>query len=867
MNKVICSYRYKVNPKKITGLAILVFCSLLVSRLLAQNDLTTGYEYVFPGQGAEYVHPNSTIIIRFENISPKDLTNLSTCINVSGEASGAHSGKTIIASDKRTLIFDPGKSYQAGEKIHVTIDPQMGQHHVDMIKALNYEFTVLEHVIKESLAESERMNSLRRAENACNIKPKIMANGVSVPADFPYVHIAQRNNPSSDYIFVNTMIKPYYNIILNTSGEPVWYQKTPDVREDFKLQSNGWITMQIREGYDEPDLGHIAFTENFEYIKSFQATNGYTTDEHEFYMLPDSGYFLIGKRDTKVDMSQYVTGGKTDATVTETCIQEFTADDELIFIWRAWDHFDIRDIEMDVLSGSHIRFPHMNAIFTDDDGHILLSSRHLSEISKIHRQSGKFIWRMTGIPDSQHNDFQFVNDPLNGFRNQHAIRSLGNNRYTLLDNGNSHTPAVSRAVEYEIDTVQMTATLVWEYRHDSDNRVARFMGNTQRLPNGNTHINWAVSNHPQIAIEVTPDGQKELEMWFENGSNCYRSFRHPWEGICLTPYLQLEPQPDNLTLIFNKFGDDNVDYYNIYGGTTPNPGTLIDSSRSTLKQLTGLQNGLRYYFRVTAVDKNGLESDFSNEENIYVNLIRPGKNLIINGDFSNDLYAWNWEVDHQASAEVQLIDRVCNFVIQNGGQDYKDIQLKQDSILLIHGQNYLFEFDARADEPRVVEIKIVEGDSPFTNYSRIDKVALTSTLKRFTYIFEMKESTDNNARVVINAGGSDINIFIDNLSLKMDVPLITGVGLKEDNLVALYSNYPNPFYQSTTIHYTIPKQCHVTLKIFDGLGREVDVLVNEVQSPGNYKREFYASELDNGIYYYKIVADDFMQTKKMLLLR
>jgi hypothetical protein len=152
-----------------------------------------------------------------------------------------------------------------------------------------------------------------------------------------------------------------------------------------------------------------------------------------------------------------------------------------------------------------------------------------------------------------------------------------------------------------------------------------------------------------------------------------------------------------------------------------------------------------------------------------VNLIRPGKNLIINGDFSNDLYAWNWEVDHQASAEVQLIDRVCNFVIQNGGQDYKDIQLKQDSILLIHGQNYLFEFDARADEPRVVEIKIVEGDSPFTNYSRIDKVALTSTLKRFTYIFEMKESTDNNARVVINAGGSDINIFIDNLSLKMVV--------------------------------------------------------------------------------------------------
>ena len=100
----------------------------------------------------------------------------------------------------------------------------------------------------------------------------------------------------------------------------------------------------------------------------------------------------------------------------------------MIFIWKAWDHFDIRDLEIENLYGSYIRFPHMNAVFIDEDGHILLSSRHLSEISKIHRQSGEFIWRMIGAPNSQYNDFQFVNDPLNGFRNQHAIRSLGNNR-------------------------------------------------------------------------------------------------------------------------------------------------------------------------------------------------------------------------------------------------------------------------------------------------------------------------------------------------------------------------------------------------------------------------------------------------------
>jgi hypothetical protein len=316
-------------------------------------------------------------------------------------------------------------------------------------------------------------------------------------------------------------------MIFNTSGDPVWYWKTSDRRRDFKVQSNGWITMLTRYDLAGKQNGHMAFTENFEFIKSMGATNGYNTDEHEFFMLPDSGYFLIGKRETTVDMSLYVPGGQVNATVRETCIQEFTADDQLIFIWRAWDHFDIRDLEIEDLSGSYIRFPHMNAIYTDDDGHILLSSRHLSEISKIHRQNGTFIWRLSGIPGSPNNDFQFVDDPLDGFRNQHAIRSLGNNRYTLFDNGNLHSPPVSRAVEYEIDTSQMTATLVWEQRSDLTGKLSDRMGNAQRLPNGNTHINWAIGDVLPIASEVTPGGERVFEMSFEDGYHCYRSFRYP----------------------------------------------------------------------------------------------------------------------------------------------------------------------------------------------------------------------------------------------------------------------------------------------------------------------------------------------------
>lgn len=852
---------------KIIRLIILLFCPFFLSQSVARVELPDGYQYVFPNPNSKYVHPSSTIILRFENISPYELMNLSTIINVSGEKSGHHFGKTIIASDKRTLIFESEKSYELGEKVEVSIDPQLSEFNLNIIKALNYEFTVLEEdIIKISFPDEEDVILSGQKKSTADNIPMIMSNGVSVPADFPHVNITHNINPSSDYIFLNSKSKPNYNIIFNTSGAPVWYWKTPDERRDFKVQSNGFITMLIRDGYGGSGLGHIAFTENFEFIKSMRASNGYTTDEHELFMLPDSGYFLIGRRSTIVDMSQYVTGGQIDAKVRETCIQEFTADDQLIFIWRAWDHFDIRDVELENLTGSLIRFPHMNSIYTDDDGHILLSSKRLSEFSKIHRQSGDFIWRMIGVPGNPNNDFQFVDDPENGFRNQHTIRSLGNNRYTIFDNGNLHDPPISRALEYEIDTIQMTATLVWEYRLDLDNGLAYNMGNTQRLPNGNTHINWAGGNALPIATEVTPEGEKIFEMWFEDGYRCYRSFRQPWEGKSIAPYLLLEPQAANLTLIFNKFGDENVDYYNIYGGITPNTTELIDTSHSTLKRMVDLENGLHYYFRVTAVDKDGLESEFSNEEDIYVNINPPGTNLIINGDFINNFEDWIWEVGSLALANVQVEDTVCHFIIQNGGSEINEVQLKQNNILLIKGQEYTFEFDAWADGTRIVEIKIEDDDSPNTNYSRISYSALSPTPKRFTYSFTMQEATDNNSRVVINAGTSAQDIYIDNLSLKMDIPVKSDDKFQPVNQFFLFPNYPNPFSLSTTINYTNPKQGLVLLKVYDGLGREVAVLVNKVQLPGNYKVIFDASRLDSGVYYYRISEGDFMQTKMMMLL-
>jgi hypothetical protein len=91
----------------------------------------------------------------------------------------------------------------------------------------------------------------------------------------------------------------------------------------------------------------------------------------------------------------------------------------------------------------------------------------------------------------------------------------------------------------------------------------------------------------------------------------------------------------------------------------------------------------------------------------------------------------------------------------------------------------------------------------------------------------------------------------------------------------LENNYPNPFNPSTTIEYSIPqnteysprRMLQTTLKVYDILGNEVATLVNEAKQPGNYKVEFNASNLPSGVYFYRIISNDFVETKKMILMK
>ena len=83
----------------------------------------------------------------------------------------------------------------------------------------------------------------------------------------------------------------------------------------------------------------------------------------------------------------------------------------------------------------------------------------------------------------------------------------------------------------------------------------------------------------------------------------------------------------------------------------------------------------------------------------------------------------------------------------------------------------------------------------------------------------------------------------------------------------LLQNYPYSFNTSTTIKFTLPKAEYVSPKIYDLLGQVVATLVSEKLTPENYKYAWDASGFASGIYYYKIKSRDFVQTKKLLLIK
>jgi outer membrane protein assembly factor BamB len=483
--------------------------------------------YLDPVKDAKYVKINNTIIIAFDKLLSPEKVIKNKIVSITGSKSGRHNGKITIAGDGKTLLFIPEVPFEYSETVTVVFHPSRVFYDGSVSERLEYFFTTESFRAPGTNIASAKDFYIYELFNRDNIYD-------NYTEELPILNITVNNSPSAGKIFISNF--PFtgipnvpHLIIAENNGSIYTGMKLKANALDFKKLDNGNL------GYfDGGPLKYYSLDTEYRLIDSFYCGNGYLTDGHELKILNNEHALLMSYDSQTVDMSQIVTGGSPNCLVTGLVIQEIDSDKNVVFQWRSWDHIPITDAQHQNMTTNYLDYIHGNAIDFDNDGNILISSRHLDEITKINRQTGSIIWRLGG----KGNNFTFINDP-GKFNYQHGVRRLANGNIILFDNGNFHTPPHSRAVEYALDETNMTATMVWQYRNTPDN-FGFAMGFAQRLGNGNTVISWGSTN-PTLT-EVTPSGQIALELSLPQGVYSYRGFKFDWSG--LSGYIDLTlPKP------------------------------------------------------------------------------------------------------------------------------------------------------------------------------------------------------------------------------------------------------------------------------------------------------------------------------------
>ncbi len=399
--------------------------------------------------------------------------------------------------------------------------------------------------------------------------------GQNIESYIPPVKIIESSGPEPGYFFISSRVlnndtAKHFVAIVDNYGTPVYYKRNYLGNGGFRLQKNGYLT--FRPNY--PGFGYFVLDSSFNRIDTLYMS-GYNANQHDFKISEDGHALFIGDYTRNIDMSQIVEGGNPNANVTELVIQEFNSLDSLIFEWRSWEHFDILDADEEAVNftSSIIDYVHPNGIEFDSDTSILLSSRHLNEITKIDRRTGDIIWRLGG----KKNQFTFINDTI-GFSYQHSIVKLENGNIMLFDNGNYDTPRFSSAVEYTINEDLMTATLVKRYRPYFD-IFASFGCNTQRLKGGNTLLGLGETT-PSL-IELRPDNSIALIMDFSDYASSLLITKQPWETNLFTTNTNTIDFPKDEYVTFYyllKLFNNSDEPVNITGYSTHTSSFYIDES-------------------------------------------------------------------------------------------------------------------------------------------------------------------------------------------------------------------------------------------------------------------------------------------------
>jgi len=508
--------------------AFAIFYFIFINSSFSQIIGTDKYQYISPIPGSAGILQENNIIIRQGAII--DFTTINeTSIEVTGSICGKNSGDLILSDDLKTLIFNHQIPFEAGEEVIVNFEANIKTITGNKLPPFKFNFYIVSESNKSKvdrlISKTKTIPDVKKETRPKIGKDKLAYN---LSGTFPQLTINISNNPSPGNIFIalNSIYESLtYLAIMGNNGIPIYYSKSSGIQRNFQLQPNRLLTY-----FDQNSNKFFEMDSSYKIIDTFYCKNGFepTTDFHDLIVL-ENGHSILMARDVQVvRMDTIVAGGDSAAMVSGYVIQELDANKNVVFQWRTLDHFHITDATDDInLLNRFINPYHCNSLATDFDGNILLSSRHLDEITKINRVTGEIIWRWGGSK-SKNNEFLFINDPIT-FSHQHNIGKISGTNITMFDNGNLHAPSLSRALEYSLDEVNKTATLIWSFSNNPGT-FSGASGSTQRLSGGNSFIGWGIHEgvSPDLT-EVNVDGSIALDISLPDSFSSYRVYKHTWK--------------------------------------------------------------------------------------------------------------------------------------------------------------------------------------------------------------------------------------------------------------------------------------------------------------------------------------------------
>ena len=340
--------------------------------------------------------------------------------------------------------------------------------------------------------------------------------------------------------------------ILDEDGYIAWWTAFSRNAFDFKYHPNlnRYLYTQRLQG----DIKHYELDENFNLIDSVTGVNGIDGDIHEFQVFPNGNRCILASRLYTMDLSGYTFNGVTgdsNASVKGAVIQEFDVNDNLVFEWESINHLS-PDHFIDTLfnySPNPFNYVHSNSIDLDDDGNLLVSLRTSNLVCKIDHQTGNVIWKLGG----NFSDFTFTND--GGFLAQHDARRLPNGNISIFDNQFGQSNA--RGIEYFLDTVAMTATLVDATAY-SFPFAANSMGSYRQLNNGYEILGWGNLLRPSPSVTLfDPQGTIATDIFFQDSIITYRAFMQELPTLPTRPIINCQTDGASMTLSI----DNNYNYY------------------------------------------------------------------------------------------------------------------------------------------------------------------------------------------------------------------------------------------------------------------------------------------------------------------